>query len=266
MQAIAGELQIVIAATLFLLLVTSFVIAFIFIHQIQHHKYVREREEIKNNYKQEILKAQLEVKEHTMNSLSQEIHDNIGQILSLAKLNLSTLKQHEINEVQFEDKLKTTKELISKSIQDLRELSKRLNSEFIIKQSLPQAIERELEYINKTGLYETDITTEGQAQALDDQKKLILFRISQEILNNIIKHAFAKKILVRFHYMVNNISLFFQDDGIGFNFDIARENVGTGLGNIIHRARLIGADIKFTAPPSQQGTLIIITLPYESSE
>ncbi|MEK6479514.1 histidine kinase [Catalinimonas sp. 4WD22] len=264
MQAIAGEIQIVIAATTFLLLVTSFIIAFIFIHQNQHHKYVRDKKEIENNYKQEILKAQLEMKEQTLNTLSQEIHDNIGQVLSLAKLNLSTLQQQ--GNEQFEEKIKTTKELISKSIQDLRSLSKSLNSEFILKQNLPQAIERELDYINKTGLYTTEITTEGDLKVLDDQKKLILFRISQEILSNIIKHAAAKKITVRFDFKEEELLIYFQDDGIGFDFILAKEKAGTGLGNIIHRARLIGANINFTTPSHQQGTLIIITLPYASQE
>jgi two-component system, NarL family, sensor kinase len=127
MQTLSGDIQVVIAVTFFLLLITSFVVVFVFINRNQHQKYLQEKEDAKNAFLQEILKAQLEMKEKTLHTISQEIHDNIGQILSLVKLNLNTILLDDDNPAA--PKITTTKELVGKAIQDLRNLSKSLNTE-----------------------------------------------------------------------------------------------------------------------------------------
>src|SRR3712207_2115544 len=110
MQALAPEILIVIAGTILMLLVTSFVVVFIFIHRSQYNKHLKEKEEIKNAIQQEILKAQLEMQEQTLHTIAQEIHDNIGQVLSLAKLNLNTILLSDDNPAA--TKINTTKELV----------------------------------------------------------------------------------------------------------------------------------------------------------
>ncbi|WKN30838.1 histidine kinase [Porifericola rhodea] len=263
MQAIPGEVQIVIGATVFLLLITAFIVGFIFVHQRQYHKYLQEKEELKNLYKQEILKAQLEIKEQTLNTLSQEIHDNIGQVLSLAKLNLSTLQRH--TDKYTLEKVRHTKELIGKSIQDLRNLSKSMNSEYILNQELSHALQKELDMINKTGMYATELKLSGTEVPISPQKKLILFRISQEILNNAIKHSQAKTIAINIGYSTDGLNLGFQDDGKGLDMAMLSRSSGTGLGNIIHRAKVIGATAQFDSQPLK-GTQIQISLPTEAYE
>jgi two-component system NarL family sensor kinase len=262
MQAIAGEIQIVSAITLLLLLITSFIVAFIFIHQNQYHKYIRDKEEMKNTYQQEILKAQLEMKEQTLLTISQEIHDNIGQILSLVKLNLSTIPLTDGNPAAA--KITATKELVGKAIQDLRNLSKSLNTEYVTQQKLSESLQFELELIQKTGLYTTNLQVHGNETTFDAPKQLIIFRIAQEVLNNIIKHAKAQRISVALDYQPDNPTLRIEDDGSGFDTVALQvrgaQDKGTGIGNMYYRAKLIGADFSIESQPGQ-GTSILLSLP-----
>lgn len=240
----ALEIQIVIGLTLLLLLIASFIIVFVFLHQQQYHRYLREKEEMKNTYKQELLKAQLEIKEQTLQLISQEIHDNIGQILSLVKLHLNTVPSQADSALA--GKITTSKELLSKAIQDLRDLAKTLNSAQASDRSLSSSLERELNLINKSGLYTTHLTVEGNEELFDPQKQLIIFRIAQEILNNILKHAKAKTIRVNLVYQPTSFLMHIEDDGIGFDMrSIQQKNkaeTGIGIQNMYTRAKLIGAD------------------------
>lgn len=253
MQAIAEEVQLIIAATLLLFLITSFVVGFIFIHHHQHRKYRQEKEELKSMYQQEILKAQLEMREQTLNFISQEIHDNIGQILSLVKLNLNTLS---LDTPQLSEKVGTTKNLVSQAIVDLRNLSKSLNTNHIYQQRLSELIQLELKLIEKTGQYETNFTAKGNEVPLDHQKQLIIFRITQEILNNIIKHAQAARITVELNFC-EQLKLIISDDGSGFAPSLIRG--GTGINNMKYRAKLIEATLEIESAVDK-GTNVVLTL------
>ncbi len=262
MQAVAGEIQFVIASTLLLLLITSFVIVFVVIHQRQYRKYLLEKEEIKNAYQQEILKAQLEMKENTLHTISQEIHDNIGQVLSLVKLNLNTVVLEDCSPAI--GKITASKELVGKAIQDLRNLSKSLNTEHISSGQFSRAFQTELDIIQKTGFLETSLQVRGTERPLDPQKQLIIFRIAQEVIHNIIKHARARSLSVVLTYTPEKVMLSISDDGGGFSLsalnDPGRKDKGTGIANMYHRARLIGAVLSIDSQPGK-GTLTQLTLP-----
>ncbi|MBC7920156.1 MAG: sensor histidine kinase [Ferruginibacter sp.] len=262
MQSIAGEVPIVIAITLLLLLITAFVVVFFFIYQHQYHTHLQEKEDMQNTYQQELLKAQLEMKEQTLHTISQEIHDNIGQILSLVKLNLSAVLLEDDNPAA--RKIMDTKDLVSKAIQDLRNLSKTLNTEYISHQKLSESLQFELDLIQKSGLYETNLRVDGAERPFDPQKQLIIFRIAQEILNNIIKHARARRIAIVLNYRPDSLNVSIEDDGAGFDASALPQanghEKGTGIGNVYHRAKLIGADFVINSHLGK-GTLAHLSLP-----
>jgi signal transduction histidine kinase len=262
MQTLSREIEVIIGITLLLLLITSFVVVFVFVNRNQHHKYLKEKEDIKNAFLQEILMAKLEMKEKTLHTISQEIHDNIGQILSLVKLNLNTILLEDENPAA--SKINTTKELVGKAIQDLRNLSKSLNTEHISQQKLSESLKLELDLIQRTGMYTTQLHIEGNEEPLDPQKQIIVFRIVQEVLQNIIKHAKARYISIILHYIPGHFTMSIKDDGTGFDVSAQHKNdlpeKGTGLGNIYHRAKLMGADLSIDSHLGQ-GTLTRLSLP-----
>ena len=157
--------------------------------------------------------------------------------------------------------LATTRELVSKAIVDLRNLSKSMNTDAVLAAGLLKAIEYELQLVAKAG-FTTGMEVTGQTMRLNPQKELILFRMVQEAINNIIKHAGATTIRVRISFTENRMELVLDDDGAGFDPSAFSTDMdsGAGLRNMKSRAALIGGQLDIQSIP-QQGTSIIITLP-----
>jgi two-component system, NarL family, sensor kinase len=209
---------------------------------------------LKNIYEQEILKARLEMQEQTFLNISQEIHDNIGQILSLVRLNICTIKPDDFASTAY--KLVNSKELLDKAIEDLRNVSKRLNANYISQQSLSESLMFQLSLIQRAGLYETSIEVHGEERTIHAEKKLIIFRIVQEALNNIIKHAGAKTISVTVSNLPDKTILSIKDDGKGF----LEEALMIETDDLSYRANLIGAIFNIQAKPGE-GTVVQLILP-----
>lgn len=213
-------------------------------------------------FEQQLLQTQLEIQEQTLHIISQEIHDNIGQILSLAKLNLGMMDTTKPDTLP--QKIEDSKNLVGKAIQDLRDLSKSLNTDYVTDMGLLRSIEYELEMIRKSGAFVADLQVEGHPVPLAAQQELILFRIIQEVINNIIKHAKATRIGVQVTYQPNEFMIRIVDDGKGFDLTPLNagqnSNFGLGIRNMHNRARLVGAEFSITST-LETGTIVSITLP-----
>jgi len=246
-----------------ILVFVFFIVLYLREYNKRHRSYMNEKRVMEANFNQVLLQTQLEIQEQTFKNISQEIHDNIGQVLSLAKLNLNRM---DINKQQdLEEKIKDSKNLVSKAIQDLRDLSKTLNTDNIAAIGLIKAIEYELGMIRKTGSHKTSLLIGGQVTRLDAHKELILFRIVQEVLNNILKHAGAKEITIQADYKSESFQLVIKDDGNGFDLAPLNnpDNNDTGLGirNMHNRARMIGADFSIQSALGS-GTEVKMILPF----
>lgn len=253
--------MIVGVGTLLMLLLAFLIMSFLLFYQKRYTQHQHELNTVKEKYNQEILQTQLEIKEQTLQNISQEIHDNIGQVLSLAKLNLSTLPA--IEEPSVATKLTNTKELVSKAIQDLRNLSKTLDSDRVSEAGLYQALRFEMEQIEKTGAFTTRVQLKGTERQLEHPKEIIIFRIAQEALNNVIKHARAQTIIVTVTYLSQQFLLTITDDGIGFDVPALQQievyQKGSGLRNMYNRAKLIGGQLSIHSVPGQ-GTVTSLHL------
>jgi two-component system, NarL family, sensor kinase len=243
-------------------LLVGFLVAVLIVFVLEFKKrQTKQRELLNAQFQQELLRTQLEIQEQTFRNISQEIHDNIGQVLTLAKLNLNTITNHSVSE-DINNKLTNSKDLITKAIQDLRDLSKSLNTEFISEAGLLKSIEYELELLRRTGSIQIITMQEGEYYALPQQKELILFRIFQEVLNNIMKHSQATEIKVILNFQPHHFSLEILDNGDGFNSDEVEQNGQHGLGikNMQNRSKIIGANFTINSQPGK-GTTVRIDLP-----
>jgi len=213
-----------------------------------------------NLHQQELLKTKLEIQEQTYHNMSLELHDNIGQILTLIKLNINTIDLNSPEEAL--DKISESKKLLSKVIQDLRDLSKTLNADFLEKIGLSDAIAQQLQFLNRTGLFKTQIRVQGTVTKLDAQREILLFRVIQEILNNILKHSGASVINVIMEYSRESLTIEIGDNGKGFKVDDQRlqANAGLGIRNIFNRLTLIQGKIDFISG-SGEGTIVRIEIP-----
>ena len=255
------------------LLLVAFLVSFVYFYQRRHFAFLREKQEIQSRFQEELLKTRLEIQEETFRSISEEIHDNIGQTLSFIKLNLNTIT------VQLPEKDNTkwqeSKELLTKVIQDLRNLSRTLNTDFIQNIGLVNAIKQQLMLLERTGLYRISLNVLGERMSLSAAKELVLYRVTQELLNNSVKHADAAVIGVTIHYHLDKLIINVEDDGKGFDPEqpglpekasLAEKNSppeknGLGLRNVRNRIAMIGGTVDLrTAPDAGTHITIIVSL------
>ncbi|MBA4145541.1 MAG: hypothetical protein C0523_07255 [Cytophaga sp.] len=246
------------SAMLMLLLITVITIAVIK-YQNRYRVHVREIAELKYVYDQELLKAQLEIQERTLHLISQEIHDNVGQILSLAKLNLNTILIHDPTPEH--EKISNTKDLVSKAIADLRDLSKNLNRDYITDHSLIQLLQSDMEILKKAGEFNVLFEVIGNEMPISPQRQLITYRIIQEAINNIIKHSGGDRIVVVMHYLPTTLEITITDNGVGCDpNEIMNSGRGAGMHNMQNRARLTGALFVFESEPGR-GCVVRLRVP-----
>jgi len=239
--------------------IASFIIYFVILYRNRQLKNKEEQEKLQAEFKQELLKTQLEVQEQTLSYVSTEIHDNITQVLSFVKLTLGNIALSV--EEEKKGKVIETRELVAQSITDLRDLSKSLSFEHIASQGLIRTIEKEVERINKSGLIEVSLSQDGNSYSLGEQRELVLFRIFQETLNNTLKHAGAKHLKIMLQYHTDLFILMLEDDGSGFSAETFENKSGSGLRNIENRAALIGGTATIDSSPGKGCNIKVVLNP-----
>src|SRR6185312_10422143 len=137
------------------------VIYFVILYRNRQLKNKKEQEERETLYRQEILKTQIEIQEQTLENISKEIHDNVTQVLSFIKLTLGPLGSA-LDESR-KAKLNESRELLSQTINDLRDLSKSMSFEHIKSIGLAKTIEKEVERMNKSGIIDVHFSKKGEA-------------------------------------------------------------------------------------------------------
>lgn len=247
-SGLIGALLIVAFLSLLPLGVAIFFVA---LNRKNHNQFIREKEFLEQQIENQLLKSRVEIQENTLKTVSQDIHDNIGQLLALVKLNLYTAS------VKYEDdSLNETYSLLGQIILDLRDLNKTFSPNYVLQDGLLDAINREVAILNKTRRFRIHFEREGDYPFMKGENEVILFRIIQEALHNVIKHAAAKNIEVKAQITQKTAMFSVSDDGKGF-LHRNDSHSGMGLANMQERARLINADLKIFSSPGA-GTNIII--------
>ncbi len=210
-------------------------------------------------HQKEILSTQIEIQRQTMEHIGREIHDNIGQKLTLASLYTQQLA-YENKAPQINDTIESISGIINQSLSELRELSKSLTDNTIHKSSISRLIEKECLKINDLNICQVTCQFTKKKIHLSYQSKNILLRITQEFLQNSIKHSKCKNIIVVMSVSSKNIlELSLQDDGKGFDVSIDTAT-GIGLSNIKKRIEILGGTYQLKSD-SAYGTKLTIELP-----
>lgn len=258
---------VVIIGIILGLLLVGFIVTILFLYQRRQQRQEQEMVMMKDKYEKEALRSQLEIQENTFKAIGQELHDNIGQMLSVVKLSLSVVPLEKDQKAY--ELVKNSQEVLNKAIIDLSNLTKSLHTERIVDIGLPESIRYELYAIRKAGLIEVHFNQEGEEEPFSEQKSIFLFRMFQETLNNSLKHAKATEIAVTIRYLPGLFELEINDNGIGFDLSEKQQSSssgsGVGLRSLFNRARIIDADISIDSQPgSGTNVLIKLSLPQES--
>jgi PAS domain S-box-containing protein len=207
--------------------------------------------EQKVNQQRSITEAAIQIQEKERTDLGRELHDNINQILTTTKLYIDmAINDEEIRE----QLLYKSYANISKAIEEIRSLSRSLVPPSLDDIGLATAITEMIAQVNETSKLKVTLTTSGMSKnTLSDPLKLMVYRIVQEQLNNIIKHAKAKKAAVKLSISKKILNIIVTDDGIGF--DQKKKVRGIGLSNISSRAALHKGKVEIITAPEGGCTL-----------
>ena len=247
-----------IVCTILILLLITFITVIVYKYQQKQNAYYKNLEELKTTYENAQLHSQLEIQEQTFQHISREIHDNIGQKLTLANLILNTLPFNEPDKTNIQ--VKTSVGMISQSINDLSDISRSMNSEIILNNGLINALEMEKSQLEKSGLYSIELIVQGDPVFLEADKELVLFRIAQEAIHNIIKHADASRIMIGLYYNNKMLNFEISDNGKGFSIEQKTGKLRTGLINMTKRAKMIEGKCTVHGNPGL-GTVVKIEVP-----
>ena len=264
MQNNNSEITIfLILTTAIIVLLATLIITLIYLYQKKQLAYHESLDKLKLDHEKNILKTQVEIQENTFENISREIHDNINLSLTLAKLNLNTINWGE--KQKSESLITASVDLLSEAINDLSDISKSMNPEIISNQGLINAIEKEITRIERTGHFKIYFAITGDPIYMDAQKELVVFRIIQESINNIIKHAKASQIEIELYFNNDRLGLTIIDNGNGFSMDTFDNNPDrkhkAGLKNMRTRATMFNGDLTIKSKPGA-GTNIFVTIPY----
>ena len=239
--------EVLIISTIIITLIVVFLVVLFTIFQRRKNQLLTEKAEEKERFEKEIAETQIEIREETLRNISWELHDNIGQLLTLAKIQLQNASPENLNDIS---------ETITKSLNEIRSLSKLINPEFIKNVKLKEALELEIERFNRLQFIEASLTVTGKEQEIDQKHGIIMFRILQEFFSNTIKHARGSKLEVFLNFKEDVLEITAQDNGVGFNIDEVNKK-GIGLQNIKTRVKLINAEANLKSIPNKGTTLNI---------
>ena len=256
MQTTNIDLQNTILIVAFIILLLICFIGFVLV--IFYYKRKKQQIELKKQFAQTLLQSQIEIQEQTLQHISRELHDNLGQVASLIKINLNTLQLS--NAEKAAEKIENTLDLTRQLITDIKSLSVSLGSDRIAQTGLAKALQTEVDRLNKIEQFTASYELQGAMPEINNDKAVILYRMAQEVLNNMVKHSRAKQIKILLIANENLFTLAFHDDGIGFNADEKMNASGAGLRNLKSRALLINAQLHIQSLPGT-GTQITIKLP-----
>jgi two-component system NarL family sensor kinase len=198
--------------------------------------------------------------------LARELHDGATQTMVSAKL----LVEAAVDQLEREDRraprvLETALAGLTQSLTEVRRISHRLRPAMLDELGLPAALELLAREANDAGATPVELGVSGEPRPLPEEVKTALFRVSQEALSNIAKHARARRVLLNLIFTDDGVALDISDDGCGFEVDRIQldPNRGIGLRNMRERLASIGGTFEVHAAPGA-GTLLLAKVPSEA--
>jgi signal transduction histidine kinase len=247
-----------IIGTIVVLIFIIGIILFIIQYQKRRVIHINETNMLNEQHNKELLFTQLEMQTQTMQHIGREIHDNVGQKLTLASLYTQQLA-YENKAPQINDKIENISNIINESLAELRQLSKSLTDDTINENNITELLRLECDKVNDLKKCSVTFNCNQKNIVLPYQTKSILLRIVQEFLQNSIKHAYCKNILVDLNTTEKDLQLSLQDDGKGFEINNIASS-GIGLSNMKKRTELIGGSFILESK-KDSGTQLSISIP-----
>jgi signal transduction histidine kinase len=206
-------------------------------------------------------KAVLNAEENERKRIASELHDGLGQMFSAVKLNLSALADHfEFKDEHGKKMYYKTLSLVDESCKEVRVISHQMAPNVLLKAGLTSAIRDFIDKIDVKKL-KVNLSTFGLQDRLDQNIEIVLYRVIQEAVNNVIKHSGANSLDIQLTKDEEGINVMIEDNGNGFDTNQLEKFESIGLKNILTRVIYLNGTLDFSSTPGQ-GTLIAIFIPF----
>ncbi|HXS37633.1 MAG TPA: ATP-binding protein [Flavipsychrobacter sp.] len=230
--------------TLIILLLIAGVVITIFVANKQRLQQNMKLAQMQLDYQKELRVVENEVQEQVLTNISRELHDNIGQLLTVMRFQL---EQKKLDAPEMEQILKPMDETLTDTMQQVRLLGRSLNSDLLEQNGLLHTINQEVNRLLQFNHLKIHWKNDDTEPVLNKDQRLMSFRIFQEILNNMLKHANAKNISIVLQGK-EDFKMVVEDDGKGFDVSQTMQTgSGSGLRNIVKRAALANLDCQISA-------------------
>lgn len=254
-----GERELIIFIFLINIILLIFIVGvLVFIFQYRKRKIEHEKQLLRINEQhiKELLSSQLEVQKQTMVDIGKEIHDNLGQKLTLASIYLQQIPYNK-SEKDLTTRTFEINELLNEILRDLRQLSQSMVNPEFYESDLIGLLKKEVERVNSMTQVLVSLQTSETELKLNSVQRNAIFRIIQEFIQNSLKHSQCTLINLSIHRKDEKIVFEAADNGKGFE----QENnlPGIGLTNMKRRAIELGGDFLLESTPGI-GTKIVIEL------
>ncbi len=208
--------------------------------------------------------AMIDGQEEERKRIAGDLHDRLGSMLSTVKLLFSALDD-KLDKAQEENKMQYERAgmLLDEAVAEVRRISHNLSTGMVISFGLVTALQELTESINQSGMIQCKLLTYGKKERLDQQTEIGVYRMIQELISNILKHAKASVITIQLNHMDTTVSVSVEDNGIGFNVAEKIKSGGLGLKNLEARAAKLNGTFYVDSQPGK-GTLSVIEIPIQT--
>jgi two-component system sensor histidine kinase UhpB len=198
----------------------------------------------------------LRAQEEERRRLARDLHDEVNQALTAILLRLEALSQSAPPALG--EELGEVKRLVNQAMGELLQLARQLRPTALDDHGLLPALETHVRrFATQTGI-DANLRTSGEASQLAPDQEIAVYRVAQEALANVARHADATRVEVDFETSGNALRLRVRDDGCGF--DSGHRRTGLGLDGMAERARLVGGDLSIRSRPGS-GTELVMRVP-----
>lgn len=228
----------IVLVTIIIVVVLAAMAVLMVVNANRRVRYKAQLAEEEQRMEREVMRAEREAVQQTLQSVGSELHENVGQLLMTALVGVQ--REAEIHGPS--PLLDTTEESVQRSIAEVRALSKSLNSELWKTRTLAEAIESEVQRMERVLRVRAHLEVKGELPVLLPDTSVILYRVFQEAVTNSIKHSSGD---IRITLQGDPFVMTVSDDGIGFDPATVKEN--NGMANIRRRCALIGFTAECTS-------------------
>lgn len=226
--------------------------------------YTRRLEEESNEAQGELRRLSqhvVKVQEHERKSISRELHDEVGQMLTGLRMELANLDGPAIQQNAGDyQRLQDAKRTAERTLQCVRNLSMLLRPSMLDDLGLSPAVNWQAKEFSRRSGIPVDLTIKGEVDSVPDEVRTCLYRVVQEALTNVARHAQAKRIRVAISRHDGHVSVAIEDDGIGFSVSRSRKATGLGLVGLKERVSELSGDVQIVSAPGQ-GTRLYVQIP-----